>query len=56
MDPKEMKEVIKHIKKAKKELTKEKAQKLLIDCGLYTKKGNLRKPYRKQDEHLWVKH
>lgn len=40
--------MIKGIKALTKELSKDKgkARQFLIDAGIYTKKGNLRKPYK----------
>lgn len=48
MTEKERKELLKYMEKLKKKFAgdKEAAREFLVSAGIYTKKGNLRKPYR----------
>lgn len=48
MSDKELDEYLKAMEKTRKKICKNKktALKFLVDAGIYTPKGNLRKPYR----------
>lgn len=48
MSDKELKELLRLMENMRKKLKgdKEASRKFLVDAGIFTKKGNLRKPYR----------
>jgi len=49
MSDKELKELIQHMKALQKKLKgdREASRAFLVEAGIFTEKGNLRKPYRK---------
>ncbi len=52
MSDKELKELLGLMEKMRKKLKgdKEASRKFLVDAGIFTKKGNLRKPYREMSK------